>query len=358
MTLFPRSVLAVLLCLAGPMSQALADADPQSYCRWLPGSSPMTMEYNLDTRYVPLNARVGDFIGPPDKGVPIVNNERYKLQCRNEGDVVMTFTLNASRPPIVLGHSATSNPIIPTNVPGIGAVLRLESPFSGDGTSDFLPVAGSTYVPFVAQRKERHNFSHFELYGMYHYVTLVKTGELPPGIHHVDAEMFTGHLDFNNIGLALRYRLRGTVIQSQCSIGHDAVMPNPVDLGEWEQSAFTGPGFTTTPAAFQITLSACQTDPDQNAVATLELTGKNGSTPIGPGDQGILGLTTDSDAQGVGIQLLKEDGTPMPLDKEQSMVALSNGTTVMKLKAHYIQTENRVKAGKANGALNFTVRYR
>ena len=45
---------------------------------------------------------------------------------------------------------------------------------------------------------------------------------------------------------------------------------------------------------FQITLSACQTDPDQNAFATLELDGKNGSLPIGPIAKGVFNLTADS----------------------------------------------------------------
>ncbi|MNH26658.1 hypothetical protein D3C79_867230 [compost metagenome] len=50
----------------------------------------------------------------------------------------------------------------------------------------------------------------------------------------------------------------------------------------------------------------------------------------------------------------------MPLNEEVPMVPLSNGTTVLHLKAGFYQTEpsHAVRAGQAKGQLNFVVRYR
>jgi type 1 fimbria pilin len=41
--------------------------------------------------------------------------------------------------------------------------------------------------------------------------------------------------------------------------------------------------------------------------------------------RGILGLNQDSDATGVGVQVLRSDLTPMPLIEEVQMTRLQNG---------------------------------
>jgi len=347
--------LGLLLGLASSVSHA-----QDSYCRFQDGGGgPVTFERNLNTVFMPRDAVVGNaFFDAGRSSIP--TNERRTLECWNGGQAIMRFSLIPTRPPLPLAIYSEPGQILPTNIPGIGARIQLISHFNSEAGADFRSEDGHNWVPFNAVRDTQHQVSAFNLISLINRVILVRTGPVDPGIHQIDAEMFRGHLDFDNIGDAFRYRLRAEVIQSQCSVGADAVTPNPVPLGEFSRSDFTHVGYTTPKVDFQITLSACQTDPDQNAFATLELDGKNGSLPIGPIANGVFSLTADSDAAGVGIQVFKQDGRPMPLQTEEQMVPLSTGNTVLNLSASFHQTEDShaVRAGLAKGALNFVVRYR
>ncbi|WP_175676263.1 fimbrial protein [Burkholderia ambifaria] len=78
---------------------------------------------------------------------------------------------------------------------------------------------------------------------------------------------------------------------------------------------------------------------------------------------GVLALSSGSDASGVGIQLLKDDGkpvqlgTPWQIADSPSAQAKSPNFSVP-LSARYYQNDASAKPGKANGAATFTIIYR
>jgi type 1 fimbria pilin len=146
-------------------------------------------------------------------------------------------------------------------------------------------------------------------------------------------------------------------------VGGNPVSADPVQLGEWDSADFTGPGYTTPAVPFSITLSNCETDTSGAVVATanIVLDGVKGSTPVGPPTSGVFSLTSDSAAEGVGIQVLKADGvTAMPLQTEVPMMAITSGNIVLNFNARFYQTgaSSAIRPGIAKGALSFTITYK
>lgn len=354
------TVCAALVLSISSLPAMAAPAGKDNTCWWYEKApkGPMTFIRKLGTVHVPRDAQVGRQLG----GFNVIeftgNVSNSVVQCFNGGSY-WNFVFEPVRPLVPL-FTIDGSPILQTNIPGIGARIELGWPLDGYNTATWTPVGRNPpLVPFRAFHNVV-NTTLLQLGWMDNGVTLYKTGPIPPGIHKLDTSMFTGHLDEPNIGFALTYHLQADVVNSECSLAGTGVSPNPVKLGEWERSRFSAPGITTPPAPFTITLSGCEVDPEHNTYATIELTGTHGSTPIGSPLEGIFSLTSASSARGVGIRVLKQDGTPLALNKEVPLRPLADGTTPLHFSAQFIQVEPAaaVRAGDANGALNFTIRYR
>lgn len=355
------SLLALPLTCALHAGQAMA-VNTCHYFETTPFSTRAnaTLDFTRDlpAMHVPRHAPVGSVIAQFPQ-IWVRPAQMLALSCDNDGSDLIPFDVNATQPPASgFGGPYDDGFTLRTNIPGIGVRVELFAPFTGLDSGEFDPIGRNPpLIPFRALHQKASLGIRLGI--LNHALTLVKVGELQPGVHQIDSLLANGFMDFDSVGHVFSFRLRGTVIQSQCTVPDDAVSANPVDLGSWSRQDFTHAGYTTTPTAFQINLSACQTDPQNSAFATLELQGADGSQPI-DADQGLFSLTSDSQAEGIGIQLLKEDGTPLPLGREERLVPLVNGLTTIKLGARFYQTgaSSEVRAGSAKGALNFTVRYR
>ncbi|MNQ88442.1 Type-1 fimbrial protein, A chain precursor [compost metagenome] len=192
------------------------------------------------------------------------------------------------------------------------------------------------------------------------YITLIKTGPIAPGPQTFNgAELFSGR--FSGIpGKSFSAGLSGTVVQAHC--GSNTVSADPVQLGEWDQQDFTGTGYTTAAIPFNITLSNCEADGSNINIATANIRFEDASAiPFVTSFPGVFGLTPDSTARGIGIQILKGDGsTPMELNTEVPLKPISASGTVLDFTARFYQTEPSldVHPGIAKGALNFTLTYK
>lgn len=119
-------------------------------------------------------------------------------------------------------------------------------------------------------------------------------------------------------------------------------------------------GTTTASVPFHITLSDCEDASAPNPAAAnvyIELDGANGSVPTVPAE-GRFSLGAASDAAGVEIQLLRSDGTPMPLQSDELVKPVSIGITQLDFQARYYQSAPVVTPGLAEGGLTFTVSYK
>lgn len=354
---------ALLATLAWPAANAMAMPVDRTRCEFqqLTSANLKVHVRDLHTLYVPRDARIGTTIGTPELLDGTIDQNNLTLRCRTYGERI-NFNFQAARgvhPPLpAVDGRFLDAPVLRTNIPGIGAIVELLYPFLG-GTDQFIPDSRPPRVPFTAYY-EQTQLGPATLSTFRHRITLVKTGDLPPGEHELDGVLVTGHLDWGGFGKVLEYTLRAMIIQTQCDASAD-VSANPVDLGEWSVNDFTGPGFTTPPAAFQVRLNNCQVDPDpgNEALATIELDGINGSRPIGPADENVFSLTDDSAARGIGIQMLY-NGVSMPLNKEIDLVPLTSKNVPLNFQARFFQTEpnSSLRPGLAKGALNFTIRYR
>lgn len=337
-------------------------------CQWVPAGGPGMKNYQRDmgTLYVPRDARPGTVIGAIDLIQSTPSNPGFAAECVNDGSHYLLFNARATVPIFpgqldpINGEDVTGK-ILQTNIPGVGVRIKLGTPLDGRGDNSFVPIGGPPTVPYDGL-SDKKVLTQIRLNSLINQVTLVKTGPLQAGGHILDGrELFSGH--FPDLGKVFGFGLTGTIITAQCSVSANPVSADPVPLGEWNKNDFTGPGYATVAIPFSITLNACETDtrPGFTATANIKLDGVRGSTPIGPVSNGIFSLTSDSTAKGIGIQILKADGiTPVELQSEVPLIAISHGNTVLNFNARFYQTEpaSAVQPGLAKGALNFTMTYK
>ncbi len=362
-----------LMALAASQSvtalAAVKAPTPTNDCFWI--SSPGIKDFRRDvgTLYVARDARIGSVIGTVDMNARTTDLAGLEAACTNDGTALLEFNAVATAPVFpgivdpINGEDVTGK-IIQTNIPGVGIRVKLGFPYMAPAVcaNCFVPVDGDPSVPYLALNDHQRMLTSLQITHLTNRVTLVKTGPIPSGPHVLDgSELWSASV--TTLGRIMRYGVVGTVIQAQCSVGANPVSADPVKLGDWDTTDFTGPGFTTAPVPFSIALSNCETDTRAGFVATahIQLDGVKGSTPIGPPSSGVFSLTSDSDAQGLGIQILKADAvTPMELQTEVPLTAITPGDIVLNFNARFYQTgpSSAVRPGLAKGALSFTMTYK
>lgn len=328
-------------------------------------SIPLSFTQDVGAVYVPRDAKVGTTIGRARQYVATSNNESSFIVCDNDGGVRLISNILATTPfysGVLREASMRHSPqaILSTNIPGVGVQFTLGFPFDGGAENSFTPDFGDGTVPFTAHHQKAMGSNLLNFTRLESYITLIKTGDIPAGPQTLTGnELFSG--TFTGIaGKAFGVGLKGTVIQAHC--GSSQVSADPVQLGNWDKDDFTGPGHTTAAVPFSITLRSCIADGSNTniATATIHLQGASGSLPISPPIPGVFSLTTDSTAKGIGIQILKGDGTtPVALETEVPLQRITNGDTVLDFTARYYQTDasKDVQPGDAKGALSFTITY-
>lgn len=152
----------------------------------------------------------------------------------------------------------------------------------------------------------------------------------------------------------------GSINVALCGLPGSPGTQVTVPMGTWRSGQFRGDGSFTDAKTFNVPVQACLagTEPGNENFAQLRLDPRNGSSVL-DAQRGILGLNNDSDATGVGVQVLKADLTPMPLIEEIPMVRMTNGDIQIPMAARYIQVGNdRPVGGVANASVGFTLTYK
>jgi len=350
-----KATLAAIALLSGPNAHALV-----ATCKWESGSGPLNYLADFGSVYVPRDAPTGTIIEQKRFNIP--ESARQEIRCYNDGSGLLEAFIDnvpplLPDPPPRLDSGLNAARIIQTNVEGVGAQIHLGIPFDGGASNSFRPINGDQHVPYQGQQTGVTGAVPIRLDWLITTVTLVKTGPIDPMPQALAQDMLRGRV--TDIPDALRMRLSGVIHQAQCTLKADAVSENPVQLGEHDLSYFQGKGTYTAARPFSITLNDCEDDPTNiTARAYIRLDGQNGSTPIDP-ELGLFSLTGDGKAEGIGIQLLANDGvTPIALNRDVPVTALSLPTTRLDFQARYYQHEDRVTPGPARGELSFTISYR
>lgn len=330
-------------------------------CEWKGGIvGPIPYSISIGTHYVPRDVKRSTPIGPIDKRYGPVNGGGRAIDCQTQGPRI-DFKARSHQPIVpgsfepINGEDVTGK-ILQTNIDGVGVRVKLGAPYTTQWT-----LVGSTFaVPYDAYiaRYMPNVLSHSLLMPL---ITLVKTGDIAPGVHILAVPDLLGG-EFTGVGSGFNMSLSGTVIQAECTVSSNPVSADPVDLGAWDHSVFTRVGYATDPQPFSITLNSCMADdrspPETITYAHIRLDPTAGST-IHDALSGQLTLGDDSTAKGVVIQMLRDDETPVALASEVQLKPINPGSTVLNFKARLFQTEppDRVQAGSAKGSLSFTITY-
>lgn len=189
-------------------------------------------------------------------------------------------------------------------------------------------------------------------------IELVKTGPIVSGgkLKGRFARWFVNGADFANYSWAGVTTVES--IKPTCTVATPSVS---VALGAVPRSQFTGVGSTSDAQGFDITLQCGGGDAALTTGVHVTLTDQ-----VKPGNRtDTLSLTPQSTAKGVGIQVLRE-GEPIKYGADSAEAGnenqwlageAANGVFKIPLTAHYIQTEEIVSAGTADGRATFTLNY-
>lgn len=308
--------------------------------------------------FIPQDAPVGSTIG-------LVKYTRFPIaNCTTSTPFSIQFTmLGAKSPTIRAAVGATQGAALyETNVPGIGALMVNES-----RPAYLCRASADWFFPLVLNSCNSGGYGQ----QLNNSLLLVKTGAIPPGTHNFgNLQVYTATI--NNNGTSQDWidgRLTGTVTVAGCGMPEGVGSIIEVPMKTWEKRIFNGPGTVTPTQSFNITLNRCVAgtyagNPSWNYFqgnnANIRMDGVKGSTIV-DASQGVLSLNSEATATGVAVQVLKQDGTPLPLGIDVPIMPIRDGNTVLQFGARYIQTagdSNGPQPGIAKASASFTITYK
>lgn len=360
------ALLASPYTLAGP---------GENGCYWddrYPGAAQEVFNIS-STLQVARDAPVGTLIGGQTfsaEGVPVPPSVYFCDNQNVNGSLVqITYNARNAAPLAILEGGLPrvrlpfpEDKIISTNIPGVGASIKMERWIDGDGTDrNFQLQEPEARVPFTATR---HHYSSgiTRVPSHRYHVSLVKTGEIPAGMHSFDPnhQIISADIDQPLPGLdtVLNFTLSGNLVSSGCHTATDPVTPNPVDLGEFDVKDFAQANSGSTPTRFELNLVDCQA-PSHGTVPRVhvQMDPDNGSTTLDAAN-GLFSTGSGSTGSGVAFQLLKQDAiTAMPLNAKVPIMALPTGNLKVPFNVRLVKHTGAVTPGEPKGALRFVVTY-
>jgi major type 1 subunit fimbrin (pilin) len=126
-----------------------------------------------------------------------------------------------------------------------------------------------------------------------------------------------------------------------------------VSMGSYQLIKFKGVGSASPGVPFNLSFSDCSPGLTQ---IQYQMSAPAGSAVP---SQGVINLSSDSTARGVGLQIVDGNGAPLKLDTQYTVSGVNAATNAYSVpfKAAYYQTAATVTAGTANANLTFTITY-
>lgn len=318
------------------------------YCffLWLLSAVLLSTTLNTHAHCTPTNgwtSRPLIFNYPLKFVVPVslpVGSVFYKTEItENHNDENYAFCVGESTRGVkyINGWITDGNGIAQTNVPGVG--IRIHWIYDGSNVLVPKDPYATTWGPALFWRE-----------GPRWQLELIKTGAISAGA------LQTGDYVVYGVGGILISKLvvagGGNIVTPSCSL----LSPNiNVPLGTRLKSEFGNPGSATPWQAFDIQLNC---EPSARINVRIDATADTSGAP------GVMRLDRqkgDMAATGVGIQLWfrPDGGSPVVFGQETNYyTSLYGGREVVKLKARYYQTQDKITAGKADSTATFTLTYR
>ncbi|KVL37897.1 pilus assembly protein [Burkholderia territorii] len=306
---------------------------------------------------VPRDAPVGTVLGNSVTTQSITNF----FSCTVSGSYAsgMIFeTLSMTKAGMAVNLNGKAYTVWNSNVPGVGVAIGVNPYLSTcgyQGWQDLGNPSGTFPSPWsggvCTQNGSVTN-------GGQALLALVKTGPITAGTvsglrfegASVTAPRLTGPFTVASSGHVL-FSLTSTIINvAACTT------PNvTVNMGSPMQSEFTGIGSTNKkPVAFNVAVNACPSGLNSIQYQFIPVNAVLDST------NGVLALSSNSTAIGIGLQLKDGSGTALKYNTQYTLMSYSKstgGSYTIPLTAAYYQTSATVKPGSANAALTFTMTY-
>ncbi len=312
--------------------------------------------------FVGRDAPIGTVIRPQRASYEWRHSSSELIWCRG----ITRFDVTSPLPKI---HGSSlvgpGEVILQTRIPGVGVVLG-----AGYGSTNaasmwaYVPGAGRFRwgVPHTSIMTVPNPPNGFGIRPVYFDYRIIKYAPIDPG---AGPQSLAGHtlaeIVHERAGKLVELLFSsGSINIAFCGLPANPGSQVTVPMGTWRTGQFRGEGSYTDARVFQVPVQACQagTVPGNDTFAHLRLDPRNGSSVL-DAQRGILGLNSDSDATGVGVQVLKADLTPMPLTEEVQMTRLHNGDIQIPMAARYIQVgKDAPVGGVANASVGFTLTYK
>jgi type 1 fimbria pilin len=299
-------------------------------CSRVPDASEKLVNMDMGTVVIDYDLPVGNVIQSQQFPIPIVGSPEKIWDCEQTGGTLRGTMLQGSP---VYGYSN----VYSTDVSGVGVRLsRRINDINGNPTNTYYPhtisLSAGENAYFVAP-------SYFQ-------VELVKIAQRT-GSGKFARGTYTTYSGDDGIS-ALTTVLNGigiTIVTPSCKTQDVQVRLDSFPLNE-----FKAIGTTTAKRAFSIPIR-CQTSP-QNVSLVLDASRDPSNI------DGVLRVNSGNNtATGVGIQVLKRDGTPIKFGQAIPVGPSIDTVYQIPFSARYYQTSKRVTPGRADGEATFTLTY-
>ena len=320
--------------------------------------------FNMGNHYVPRDAPIGSVIGTA--GQYYTYSYSGKIQC-SRGDTFSTLSNWPEVTGLTLPEPWQRGTVLKTNIPGVGMIVETWW-FAAD---NWESISGDyRFSPYTLKLNEWT--AEISPPGGVKF-TLIKTShDVPVGetklVNGTSAVRF-----YSGKKILFSVFVTGSVTRSECflpggSAGGKTYIK--VAMGDVQRREFNGKDSYLDSKDFTIPLTSCVagTYPDkqpwnfyQNSNVHIKFEGAGGS-PIIDASRGIVGLTSESTAKGVAVQIMHKDGvTPVKLNEDVSIAKVTGTSMNIDLKARYIQVSDSPmgpEPGVANAKVAFTVTYK
>lgn len=280
---------------------------------------------------IPLSAPVGDVLA--------TGSAVSTASCTNSGGTGVSWNAYMSGSNVDYGATNLSE-VRKTNLPGIGirwsntngntmgTLVMTKTPLNDTYPQRGISLDGNTVLT--------DNFQ------------LVKIGDIPSGVWPA----MTINMDYRtnsgvSKGLLYTITLPSVIIQQVgCNVLNKTI---PVSMGRISRDSFKGIGTVAQENKFSIPMMC-----EKNTQIKVTLDSVNTAADI---TKGVLALTPDSTAAGVGVQLQYNSvpvvlGSPINYGTTKTL-----GNVDIPFTARYYQTQSNVTAGTANAQATFTLTY-
>ncbi|TCW81478.1 pilus assembly protein [Burkholderia sp. SRS-46] len=247
-----------------------------------------------------------------------------------------------------------------TNVPGVGIVIGVNpivNSCGAQGWQDLGKPSGTFPSPWSGGVCNQNGSI---ANGGYAQVALVKTGPITAGTVTggvlFEGASVTGPRVGGPYTVATSGHVSFSLTQTVVNVAACTTPNVTVNMGSVMQSAFKGVGSTggMTPVPVNVAVNACPIGLNSIQYQFIPVNAVLDST------NGVLALSSDSTATGIGLQLKDGSGNALKYNTPYTLTSYSSatgGSYTIPLKANYYQTAARVTAGSANAVLTFTMTY-